>query len=128
MHPSDVVPSSFRPDRADVIFQGGTVCGGTGLRLKRFSEVGTGVHDVPDEPKSVWDIRLEKREDVIDRRRVFQRGEVDGYLRLGCCLCGFLLSRYNHKLHEPHPADTYIGLGTKVPPAMVRRIEQDLEI
>ena len=47
--------------------------------LNRFDELRTGVHDVPDKPKSVGDVGLEEREDIIGRRWVFERGQVDGH-------------------------------------------------
>ena len=44
-----------------------------------LDELWTGVHDVPDKPKSVRDVGLEEREDIIGRRWVFERGQVDGH-------------------------------------------------
>ena len=43
-----------------------------GIDFDRLYEFGTGVHDVPDHPERVGNVGLEKREDIVDRRRVFE--------------------------------------------------------
>ena len=41
-----------------------------GSDFDRFDELRTTVHDVPDKTKSAGNVGLEKREDVIDCRRI----------------------------------------------------------
>ena len=41
-----------------------------GSDFDRFDELRTTIHDVPDKTKSAGNVGLEKREDVIDCRRV----------------------------------------------------------
>lgn len=58
-----------------------------GIDFDCLDELGAGVDDVPNQPESVGNVGLEKRENVIDRRGVFERGKIGGHLsRVSVCI------------------------------------------
>ena len=71
-----------------------------GVDLDCFDELGTRVHDDPDKPKGVGNVGLEKGEDVVGCRWVFERGKVDGHPRQ-VCVCKFLASHFDIRVYEP---------------------------